>query len=137
MNSPSFDLSGFTEPLINFHHWFLNLSVDEEIPGNSLFIVRLNNGIEEVIVYETFSQNDFDNLMWTDTVSINVEDFLNATDNMIFSVEVSSEASPYVTEAAFDYWWVSEGFTVSSVSEINGSAFSWRLIQIQVQPAFN
>lgn len=114
LHSPVFDLTNYIEPLINFNHWFLNVSGSTGNPGNSNLIVRLNNGTEEAVVFETGSQTDNNNLQWSEEVSINVVDFIESTATMTFSVEVSSEAAPFVTEAAFDNWNVTEGFVLSA-----------------------
>ncbi|MFT4667909.1 MAG: choice-of-anchor B domain-containing protein [Polaribacter sp.] len=114
LTSPVFDLTNYIEPLINFNHWFLNVFASDESPGNSNLIVRLSNGTDEVVVLETGTQADNNNLQWSEDISINVIDFIELSSTMVFSVEVSSDPAPFVTEAAFDNWSVTEGYSVSA-----------------------
>jgi choice-of-anchor B domain-containing protein len=126
LSSPLFDLSNYTQPMINFYEWFVNMNFTTAAVGDRKLIVRLNNGTEEVVVYESNSQSNPLLFAWSNEVSINVNDFLTPTATMTFSVEVSSGSdTAFGTEAAIDHWRVWDDLTIATNDPTDDAMRLW------------
>lgn len=116
LQSPSFDLTGYTNPHINFYTWFFNFFGPN--PPDDYYRVTLSNGMSTVVIlYLTSNPNDF--YKWI-TRTIRVADFLTPTANMVLTVLVSDAVgSPNIVEGGFDYFYVSNTNTAALMEELN------------------
>lgn len=109
--SPSFDLTDFTDPHLNYWTWYYNFHGPNPPPNDTLFI-RLSNGIELVTIEQKFFPESPQS-EWVFS-SIRVLDFITPTANMQLRVQISDFAPTVnITEAGFDYFSVSNANTVS------------------------
>jgi choice-of-anchor B domain-containing protein len=98
--SPVCNLSGYADPHLAFHYWFLDVGGQGAAPNDKL-LVRINNGISEAIVLEVPSNNPFAST-WH-YADIRIADFITPTSNMTFSFETSdAQATGHLVEAGID-----------------------------------
>ncbi len=104
--SPIFDLTGFTDPHLNYVRWFFNFHGPMP-PADDTLEVRLSNGTTTVTIDAQGSQGtDFH--QWVPQ-SIRVSDFLTPSANMQLIVTVADDdPAVNITEAGFDFFYVSE-----------------------------
>lgn len=109
--SPTFDLTDFTDPHLNYWTWYYNFHGPNPPPNDTLFI-RLSNGSEIVTIEQKFFPESPQS-EWVFS-SIRVLDFITPTANMQLRVQISDFAPTVnITEAGFDYFSVSNANTVS------------------------
>lgn len=118
--SPVFDLTTFSDPYVNYHRWFFNYH------GPNLFddslVIRLSNGMQTVTI-DTVSPGTY-YPQWVPK-SIRVADYGTPTANMQLIVSTAdTEPNGNITEAAFDYFHVTEG-SVADLHEAEGQ--QWRM----------
>lgn len=109
--SPSFDLTTFTDPHINYARYFYNnfgpLLVDDTL------LIILSNGSTTKII-DKVGRDTANFYKWVDK-SIRVLDFITPTANMVLIIRTSDlDSNINITEAGFDYFRVSN----SNVLEI-------------------
>lgn len=104
--SPMFDLTGFSDPYINYVRWFYNFHGPMPPPDDTLEI-RLSNGATTVRIDAQGSMGpDFH--QWIPK-SIRVSDLITPTATMQLIVTVADEdPAVNITEAGFDFFYVSE-----------------------------
>lgn len=110
--SPVFDLTGFSDPHINYWTWYYNFHGPNPPPNDTLKII-LSNGNQMVLIdhkaYPNAPQSE-----WVFS-SIRVTDHITPTSNMQLFVQISDfQETVNITEAGFDYFSVSNSNTVSS-----------------------
>jgi choice-of-anchor B domain-containing protein len=104
IKSPNFDLTGFTDPYINYSRFFFNL-FGPQAPDDK-FDVILGNGTASILI-ESVS---YDSSMFKKWVfkSIRVLDFLSPSANMTLTIRTADLPGNYnITEAGFDHFFVS------------------------------
>lgn len=121
--SPVFDLTGYSDPYINYQRWFFNDYGFQ--PFNDTLRVILSNGTDFVAIDKQghdFAVHD----LWI-PVSVKVSDYITITSTMQLFVSTSDySSSENITEAGFDLFEVSEG----SIAEVNSD----ELVDSKVYP---
>lgn len=104
--SPIFDLTGFSDPYIQYARWFFNFHGPVP-PADDTLEIKLSNGTTTVRIDAQGSQGtDFH--QWVPR-SIRVADFIVPSANMQLIVTVADEdPAVNITEAGFDFFYVSE-----------------------------
>jgi len=97
--SPTFDLSNYINPEINFSYWFFN-GFGTGVPNDSLTIF-LSNGLETIQI-ESFSLDNATISQW-ENYTIEVTDFMLNTSNMQLSFIATDFSPGNVMEAGIDY----------------------------------
>jgi choice-of-anchor B domain-containing protein len=119
LTSPVFDLSGYTDPYINYWRWYFNAAGIPAANIDTLFIY-LNNGTTEVLIDEAFAGNTTMGF-WTE-MSLRIANYLTPTSTMTVKVVMSDKAaSGNICEGGFDNFSITEGTT--SVAENNQAQF--------------
>lgn len=106
LTSPVFDLTGYTDPYVNYERWFF---MQPGIPASSYdtLTIMLNNGITtSTIDYATFGTT---NSQWIQQ-SLRVNNFITPTANMRLTVTIEDkQIGGNILEGGFDRFSVSEG----------------------------
>jgi choice-of-anchor B domain-containing protein len=111
--SPSMDLTGYTDPYVNFNRWFYCYF---GAPPNDTMKILLSNGLEIAVI--DMIGGEVNEPSWQFR-GIRVSDFLAITNSMQIRVRVSDfDPDVNITEAGFDRFFVSEG-DVTGVSEVS------------------
>lgn len=105
--SPVFDLTGYSDPYIDYSRWFFN-DGGSSAPNDTL-LVTLSNGSATATI-ETVLDGDPAESSWKE-VSIRVSDFIAPTSNMVIRFASSDlpSAGGHLVEAAVDGFEVIEG----------------------------
>ena len=96
--SPTFDLSSYTNPYINYSRWFYN-DGGTGSPNDSL-IIKLSNG-SSVSLIDFVDANDPANSTWV-PISLRILDFMTLTNNMTLTVTSMDDSPGHLVEAGFD-----------------------------------
>jgi choice-of-anchor B domain-containing protein len=118
LKSPSFDLTGFADPYINYSRFFFNLY--GPLAPDDKYKVIIGNGTSSVIMEEVSYDSSMNDL-WV-FKSFRVSDFVTPSANMILTISTSDlPGSGNITEAGFDYFSVSNSslLAVGEVKELN------------------
>ncbi len=116
LTSPVFDLSGTSNPYVQYYRWFFN-DGGSSAPNDSL-LIYLNNGISEVLV-ETATAATLANSNWL-VGKIRVKSYLTPTATMILKVRAADSGQGHLVEAGLDRFMVLD--TLGSGIEENGLA---------------
>jgi choice-of-anchor B domain-containing protein len=120
LESPSMDLSALSNPHVNYLKWFFNKF--GPAPEDDSLMIFLNDGTQSHLIdWVTFADEDKFSL-WLDT-SIRVQDHITALNTVKIQVYTSDlyDSLRNITEAGFDYFFVSEGPVVSGISDAETS----------------
>lgn len=111
--SPVFDVSGMSDPYINYQRWFYDFHGYE--PFNDTLRVILSNGTDFVTIDKQGSDVSlFD--QWV-PVSKRVEDYITPTSTMQLFISTSDyDNEPNIVDAGFDLFAVSEG-SIANIDE--------------------
>jgi hypothetical protein len=106
--SPSFDLSGYTDPYLRYERWFYDGSQSSNTPDDN-FTVKLNNGANTVTIENTTAAQAPSN-MWTAKV-FRISDYVALTNNtrVIIDASDATNSNPNIVEAALDRFEIKEG----------------------------
>lgn len=112
LRSPVMDLSGYTDPYVNFCAWFYNYHGPFE-PDDSL-TVYVNNGLSgDIPILIIRSEVAAYTEEW-ESYSIRISDFTTLTSTMQFAFKTSDiEPMGNITEAAIDHFYVAEADELS------------------------
>lgn len=109
ITSPVFDLSGFSDPYINYARWFASPTNVPLASRDTLFI-RLTNGVTTVNLEEV-THNSAGLSSWTNSY-IRVSNYMTPSSTMQLKVFIEDKASSgNYLEGGFDAFSVTEGFT--------------------------
>lgn len=101
--SPLMDLTGYTDPVLEYATWFFNAG-GNEAPNDTLFVI-LSNGTEEVVLEKIATSAS----QWNEPAQWHVKDFLPLTNQMRVRFVTSDLAdSGHLVEAAVDAFRVRE-----------------------------
>ena len=111
ITSPYMDLTGYNDPVVNYDVYFFNEGGTS--PINDTMVIRLGNGVEEIILDKIEGQTDG----WRQIRNRKISDKLTITQSMYLVVEASDQPGSlgHIVEAGFDNFSVSEG--ASSVAD--------------------
>ncbi|MEL6673157.1 MAG: choice-of-anchor B family protein [Bacteroidota bacterium] len=123
--SPPMDLSGYQDPVIQFHWWFLNLDFSNQLtrPGNDFLSVLLTDGLDTVELhrYDTPLSN-----IWTLEEGISfIQDFdldLRPLQLIFYTQDLEKDRAE-VVEAALDGFEVIENPTTHLAEDLPQVAF--------------
>jgi choice-of-anchor B domain-containing protein len=102
--SPSMDLTGYTDPYVNFNRWFYCFY---GAPPNDTMKILLSNGLNIAVV--DMIGGEVNQPSWQ-FKGIRVSDYLAVSNSMQIRVRVSDyDPDVNITEAGFDRFFVSEG----------------------------
>jgi hypothetical protein len=117
LTSPSFDLSAYNDPYVNYSRWFYNGGGAGSTPNDSLNIM-LTNGLTTVTL-ETVLFNTSANSSWRNK-SFKVKSFITPTANMKMIVRTADAPDGHIVEAGFDKFFVKDSIaSTASVNELN------------------
>ncbi|MBK8505420.1 MAG: choice-of-anchor B family protein [Saprospiraceae bacterium] len=106
--SPLFDISEYTDPVINYNTWFYDFGVQ---PADDQLQILIGDGNQEVLVESiNMSQSG-----WRDRSEIRVLDFITPTDGMYLKIVAADTGNVHIYEAAVDAFSISEGQTTSAL----------------------
>lgn len=117
--SPSFDLSGYTDPYLRYERWFYDGSQSGNTPDDN-FTVKLNNGANTVTLENTTAAQAPSNI-WTAKI-FRISDYVALTNNtrLIIDASDATAGNPNIVEAALDRFEIKEGaFTAINNPEEN------------------
>ena len=105
--SPPMDLSGYNDPLLNFHWWFVNFTTQQGGgPGDDLLRVELSNGLGSIPILE---YDDMLSNTWTLEDSFRIQDYLPLSTQIFVRFVVGDENNQNIVEAAIDGFEIIEG----------------------------
>jgi hypothetical protein len=111
--SPSMDLTGYTDPYVNFNRWFYCFY---GAPPNDTMKILLSNGLNIAVI--DMIGGEVNQPSWQ-FKGIRVSDFITVSNSMQIRVRVSDyDPDVNITEAGFDRFFVSEG-DVTGIPENN------------------
>jgi len=111
--SPLMDLSGYSDPHVNYTVWYFNKFGDTP-PDDTLF-VYMNNGTDQVLI-DYYDPETATMGYWLGN-SVSLNDKISVTSTMQLIVYISDfEATENITEAAFDFFSVTD-YSVLGVDE--------------------
>ena len=110
LQSPIMDLSNYTNPMLSYYRYcYFQAASDDR------FITKIDNGIETVIL-EGVQEGDPTEMTWHQA-SFDLAEYIELTENMRFTVEVSDLAgASHVVDASFDGFRVSENAVLPTAS---------------------
>lgn len=113
--SPSFDVSGFTEPCIRYSRWYYNGGAS---PSGDNMLVRLSDGTNTVTL-ETIDTSQRPTNSWTEKV-FKIRDFMTPNNNMrvFFVVNDVLGSNQNIVEGGLDRFEVLEEIRISIDKEI-------------------
>lgn len=122
LKSPSFDLTSYSNPHVNFSRYFYNF-YGPNGPADDKLKVIMSNGNTSVLIDEIASDpSQF--YTWV-SKSIRVSDFMTPTANMSLTITTSDlPNTPNITEAGFDYFYVSNSNVTALNEEENNLVFT-------------
>lgn len=100
--SPTMDLTSYTDPHLNYARWFYcfyGFAIDDTLK------IYISNGSQTVLVDLAYHDPSTD-AKWIPK-SIRISDYINITNNMNVQVHASDLNEVNITEAAFDYFFIS------------------------------
>ena len=113
--SPVMDLSTYSNPHVNYAVWYFNKF--GAVPDDTLFIY-MNNGTEQVLI-DYFDPETTSMGQWLGN-SVSLTDKISLTPNMQLIIYLSDYVtSENITEAAFDYFSITDYSVLSSEEEID------------------
>ncbi len=106
LSSPIFDLTGFSDPFINYSRWWFNAAGGGQADDTAY--VQLSDGMDTINVDMLWwgYPNQF---QWVDTMIRVMDHFPNPTANMQFIFHASDHGIPNLVEVGLDHWFVTEG----------------------------
>jgi choice-of-anchor B domain-containing protein len=108
LESPEFDLTGFAEPWVYYHTWYLSVNPNNGDPTNDQMNVYMSNGEVEVLV-DSLTFNALELFDWTPR-AVNVGAHLALSDNMTIRFEASAPGNfSSIVEAGIDFFNVTDG----------------------------
>lgn len=116
LTSPTFDLTGYTNPRLHFKRWFFNDGGSQGSTPNDLLKVILDNG-QTSVVLEQVDFNSPGNSSWQHR-SYLVKDAINPTAQMKLIVEAADNQPGHLVEAGFDHFFVEE-YIGDGIGELN------------------
>ncbi|MEJ6777541.1 MAG: choice-of-anchor B family protein [Crocinitomicaceae bacterium] len=101
--SPVMDLTGYTDPYVNYKRWFYNLY--GPAPPDDTLEVSVSNGLSTFVIDQIYSDNS---LVWQE-VSIRIQDFIPITSTMQFFFK-TADINPQIniTEAGIDHFFIAD-----------------------------
>lgn len=122
LNSPLFDLTGYSNPYISFDRWFFN-DGGSTTPNDSL-VIRLSNGTQTVTI-DFATESDPGISSWAPK-DIRVLDYLSATAFMQLKVQAMDVPGGHIVEAGFDNFVVRDSSSAGIADlEANGTVDIW------------
>ncbi|MBK9734941.1 MAG: carboxypeptidase regulatory-like domain-containing protein [Saprospiraceae bacterium] len=120
LTSPEMNLSNYSKPALNYDVWFFNAGGSS--PLNDTLYIKLNNGINEVVVDKIFGKTNG----WNKVRNIDVKSFVEPSANMKLIVEASDQNgnTGHIVEAGFDNFFVSELPSSIEDQDINLKGFT-------------
>jgi hypothetical protein len=116
--SPVFDVTGYTDPYLNYSRWFFEQFSGNPSANDTMF-VTVKNGTSATIV-DVITGPSPTNSTWVNN-SLRILDFISLSSNMKIEVSVSDKlGSGNPLEAGFDRFEITEGPT--SVAELNSTS---------------
>lgn len=120
LTSPEFDLTGYIEPHMSYHTWYLCFNINNEVPGANDLLVRLDNGIESVYV-DTFSFTELAEFGW-EFSQINIAEHILPTSTMTVSFETSTPIDfSEIVEAGVDFFMIWDNAPVSVKNPVDNN----------------
>lgn len=111
--SPVMDLSGYTDPHVNFTVWYFN-KFGATAPNDTLFIY-MNNGTDQVLI--DFYDPETATMGYWIGNSVSLNDKMTVTSTMQLIVYISDfEETENITEAAFDFFSITN-YSVLGIDE--------------------
>lgn len=108
MESPEMDLTGYAEPWVYYHTWFLSANPDNGDPTNDQMDVYISNGEMEVLV-DSLTFSILEEFGWKPR-AVNVGAHITPTDNMSIRFEASAPGNfSSIVEAGIDFFNVTDG----------------------------
>ena len=101
LHSPLMDLTTYNSPAFSFNYWFFNAG-GSSAPNDS-YLVKVSNGSTSVTLASLPTTNN----SWTD-ISIALDDVIDVTDQMTFTVEVQDLDPGHLVEGGLDLFRVVE-----------------------------
>ncbi len=114
LTSPTFDLTGYTNPVLYYSRWFYNTQGPGGSNPNDSLTIRVTNGISTVVI-DNVGFNSPGLSSWVDVTKF-LNSYITPTANMHLIVKVEDIPSGNVTEGGFDKFQISDG--PLAVSEI-------------------
>ncbi len=115
LKSPVMDLTGFSDPYVNYARFFYNYFGPIQ-PFDDSLKVSVSNGLQTAVIDIVGSDTSIF-FEWLPQ-SIRLLDYISLTSNMQFTFETSdNDPEVNITEAAIDYFFIAEGST-AGVKEI-------------------
>ncbi|MEM6342298.1 MAG: choice-of-anchor B family protein [Bacteroidota bacterium] len=113
LQTPVIDLSDYSDPILNFQYWFVNLNLNTAAAGDDFLRVELSDGPNSVTLVEyTDALNNF----WTQSDSFHLKNFLPLSNQMFVRFITQDIGDPTLVEAAIDVFSITEGDTSSAVN---------------------
>lgn len=120
ITSPIFDLTGYTDPYLDYTRWFYNGS-GSSTPNDSLKIM-LNNGTTTALV-EFAVGTTVGNSTWIHK-SFKISNYITPTATMRAIVRTADNAPGHLVEAGFDKFLINEGPTGIAENSLIASSIS-------------
>lgn len=112
LTSPSFDLTSYTNPQLNYSRWFFNGFLNGNNPNDSMW-VTISNGLTTVKL-ETMTPNTSGNGTWVDTTWL-ISNYITPTSNMHISVRTLDNMPGNVVEGGFDKFEIVEAVGINEI----------------------
>ncbi len=119
LRSPSMDLTGYTNPYINYSRWFSNIATSGT--PTDTFTVSISNGTQTAIV-EQHVGAIADKGKWVSN-SIRVKDFITPNNNMKLVVKTGDTGTDNIVEAGIDMFSVTDSLA-SGIERKSNSIFA-------------
>lgn len=115
LRSPTMDLTGYTNPYINYNRWFSNIATSGT--PTDTFTVSISNGAQTAILEQQVGAIA-DRGKWVSN-SIRVKDFISPNNNMKLIVKAGDYGTDNIVEAAIDLFSVSDSLASGVDRKLN------------------
>ena len=117
LNSPTFDVSAYYNPIIKFKYWFFNGFGSGT--ANDDLEIELSNGVSTMQI-EVLDLSNATLSAWTE-FEIKISDFMTPTPNMTLTLVATDDNPGHVMEAGIDHFRVIEGSTAELENALSSS----------------
>lgn len=105
--SPIFDLTGFTDPVVSFYTWYVNVDSNDGTAQNSSFAIRLNNGTRNVSLASIKYSDTIDVPTWQ-YHEYRLAELIELTNNMQMRFIARGFGENEIIEAGIDFFQIKE-----------------------------
>lgn len=108
LESPTFDLTNYNQPVLSCYTWFLSVNGNTGGTGNNKMFIRVSNGSTSVNL-DTIGFTGLGQELEWEAHEFNLSNHIELTNEMTVSFVIPTVSNPNIVEAGVDFFQVVEG----------------------------